>query len=156
MEKIIFGKIKESGFWNNFNFKNNQNSNLNLVEFNAGLYGTLNEFYKEISNFELFIKKCKEEKEEEEKDEENNSYKISLKEYIRKTYIIKYEDIKLSAQMTERDNELLSELQKLIDIKNKDEAYFIIKYYLFMINNKDKCKIYKESNAEIFFMKLKS
>ena len=57
--------------------------------------------------------------------------------------------------MTERNNELLSKLQELIDIKDKDEAYTIIKYYIFMIDNKDKFKIYKKSNAENFFNKIK-
>ena len=120
LEQIIFGKIKESGFWNIFKFQKYQKSNLNinLVEFNAGFYERCIKFYEEISDFKHFILKCKENKEEDEqeRDEDNNVYKSSFGEYIKKNYISYYEQIKLSAHMTERSNELLSELKKLLVI----------------------------------------
>ena len=138
LESLILGKIKEKGFWNSFNHNQKYDLNLNEVEFNSNLYKNSIEFYKNISNFEIFIKECIEENKDIEKDEDNISYPISLKEFIIKNYIISFEDVKLLNQITQRNIELYSQLNKLIKINDKEEVYTIIKYYIFMIDNKTK------------------
>ena len=154
LEELIFGKIKEKGFWNNFSNIQKSNLNLNLVEFHAGLYQSSIDFYKHISDFKQFIKKCIQDN-EKDVDEDYNEYEQSLKSYIVSNYINSFENVNLPNQMTQRNNELLGKLDEVIKL-DKNEADSIIKYYIFMIDNKDKYKMYKKSNAEKFFKDIKN
>ncbi len=154
LEELIFGKIREKGFWNNFSNIQKSNFNLNLVEFNDKLYQRSIDFYKRISDFKQFIKKCIQDN-EKDVDEDFNEYEQSLDSYIKNNYINSFENVNLPNQMTQRNNELLGKLDEVIKL-DKNEADSIIKYYIFMIDNKDKYKMYKKSNAEKFFKNIKN
>lgn len=145
LEVLIFGKKFEKGFWNYLNFfKKSSNSDLNLIDFNAQLYAKCIQYYNEISDFEQFIKDCLEDKGQ-----------ISLLDYIKTNYIMpSFENLELSNEITNRNTEKYAKLSELIKIKDKNEAYLIVKYYLFMIDNKEKYKLYKKSNAKNCFEKI--
>ena len=151
LEELVFGKINESkGFWSKFKSKKNKESNLNLnvTEFNAGIYKKYVKFYQKIENFKNFIINSKREKDEE--DDTN-----SFLQFIESHYLKFFDEIDFPTPIAEINLELYGKFSDVIKGIDKNEVYKIIQHYIFMRDNKDKNIFYRNSNAKIFFTQVK-
>ena len=117
-----------------------------MVEFNAKLYLNHIKFKEEFSNFEKFMKSLIEEMEDEEED--------NLLQYFNNNYLSRFKNLDIFQTPNDESIELSNILDKLLGnnkIDKKSNNQICLEYQAIK-NNLFKDSLYKNSNAEQFFL----
>ena len=150
LDEIIFGKIYEKkGFWEK-NMLNQQKYETKVVQFNAKLYENHLKFIVKIRDFKNFMESCI--------NDMNDLEEENFLKYFNENYLSKFENLEISQTPNNDTIELSNTLNELLENKkikiDKKTSNNICITYEAMKNNLFKHSLYKNSNAEQFFLNI--